>query len=450
VKRSLLAVAVVLIAASAVTGAAASLGATGDRVDSFGRDQAAAAGDTTAPSLTSLEFFDASPVGAPNGKVDTVVATFNETLASYTAGAGPWTLTNAPGGAGNTVSSVNVSGAVATLTLNEGNVNTAPGSGATAFKLSLAANANGVRDASGNQSSFTDALVTDKAAPAASVLELLDAETPVGDGRVDRIDVTFIGEDLVPTASPNLAAWTKSGGPTGMSTSPTSGSISTTKATLNYGEGVVDTSTNGLQLALTASATGPRDAAGNQAAFFSRAVTDKAAPVVASMTMANGGATAGRPEQGDTITVVYSETLTTASLCPGQSGDLIYNTVNNDIKVLFTNGNNPTSDSFTVTVTTNQCTGGVLRFGQVTMGSSGYVTGSSEFWGNGNGKRTELTWTSATATLKITLGELRPGGASATAGASDATYDPDNGLSDPATNTVSGLYTFPTGSAVHF
>jgi hypothetical protein len=113
--------------------------------------------DTTAPVLSALEIFDSNT----NGKVDQVKATFSETLASYSAGTGPWTLANVP--SGGTLSSVSVTGSVATLTVAEGSgaATTAVGS----FTVALAANPNGIRDAAGNQSSFAATAPADKAAP---------------------------------------------------------------------------------------------------------------------------------------------------------------------------------------------------------------------------------------------------------------------------------------------
>jgi hypothetical protein len=112
--------------------------------------------DRTAPTLSTLEMFDADK----DGKVDQVKATFNETLASSTATTG-WSLSNAPGGAGNTLSSVSTSTTVATLALNEGTVNTAAGS----FQVALDGSTGDITDAAGNKASFSGTQVDDKAGP---------------------------------------------------------------------------------------------------------------------------------------------------------------------------------------------------------------------------------------------------------------------------------------------
>src|SRR5262249_8158151 len=68
--------------------------------------------DATPPALQTLQMFD----NDHNGKVDHVVATFNESLAACTAPCtSGWTLANVP--SGGTLSSVAVSGSTATLTL---------------------------------------------------------------------------------------------------------------------------------------------------------------------------------------------------------------------------------------------------------------------------------------------------------------------------------------------
>ena len=135
--------------------------------------------DNSAPTLSTLQMFDTDD----DGRVDQVRATFGETLFTYSAGTAPWTLANAPGGASNTLSSVSVASTIATLTLNEGNVNTSSGS----FSVALATAANGIRDAAGNQSSFAATAVADKASPIAVDVQAVDG--PGIAGRIDSGDV---------------------------------------------------------------------------------------------------------------------------------------------------------------------------------------------------------------------------------------------------------------------
>ena len=122
-------------------------------------DQVTVNNDATAPSLTQLSMRDNNG----NGRVDRVVATFNEPIESSTDET-RWTLSDPPGGA--TRNAVTTSGSTATLTLNEGSVDTAVGT----FKVSLAAGAGGIRDASGNQASFSNQTPNDAAAPVVASL----------------------------------------------------------------------------------------------------------------------------------------------------------------------------------------------------------------------------------------------------------------------------------------
>ena len=139
--------------------------------------------DTTAPTLVSLQMFDTNQ----NGKVDQVKATFSETLASYSAGTAPWTLANVP--SSGSLSSVSVSGTVVTLTLTEGSgtADTAVGS----FTVALAASAAGIRDAAGNQSTFSATAPADKAAPVPTNVVLTNITTLGRAASQDYVTVTY-------------------------------------------------------------------------------------------------------------------------------------------------------------------------------------------------------------------------------------------------------------------
>src|SRR5207237_5128395 len=118
-----------------------------------------------------------------NGTVDHVIATFNDTLQSSTD-TSVWHLSNVP--SGGSLASVNTSGSTATLTLNEGAgaADTSVGS----FTVSLDASATGIRDAAGNQSSFSAQAPSDQAAPARTAMTMLDNDH---NGFVDRVALTF-------------------------------------------------------------------------------------------------------------------------------------------------------------------------------------------------------------------------------------------------------------------
>ena len=148
---------------------------------------ATAPSDGIAPVRTAMVMQDVNG----NGKVDRVAVTFSETLASSTDTA-PWALANVP--SGGTLSSVSTAGAVATLTISEGAgaADTAVGS----FTVALSVSASGIRDASGNMSSFAATAPTDGAKPALVSMTMLDVNA---NGKVDRVTAVF---------SETLAAYT--------------------------------------------------------------------------------------------------------------------------------------------------------------------------------------------------------------------------------------------------
>ena len=113
--------------------------------------------DGARPIRQSADMFDDNT----DGKIDRVVTTFSETLAPFTAPASVFVLSAAPSGA--TLNTVNVAANQATLVLNQGAgaANTAVGS----FRVTLASNVAGIRDAAGNLSSHVATAPTDRAAP---------------------------------------------------------------------------------------------------------------------------------------------------------------------------------------------------------------------------------------------------------------------------------------------
>jgi len=252
------------------------------------------------PVMTSVSMRDVDV----DGRVDRVDVVFDDTLAAYTAGVAPWTLTNVP--SGGTLAGVTVSGNTATLAINEGAgaANTAVG----AFTVSLAAHPGGIRDLNGHQSSFAATAPADLAPPAVTSLSLLDNN---GNGKVDRVAAVF---------SENLATYTAGTAPWALLNVPSSGTLAsvavatnTVTLTLTEGAGAANTAVGGMTVALAASGTGVRDAAGNQGSFAARAPQDMARPVPMTIADTNGTIN-GRIQPGDTISITFSEALAPASV----------------------------------------------------------------------------------------------------------------------------------------
>jgi hypothetical protein len=307
-------------------------------MDSAGTVASAAVEIVMPPVMTSVSMRDIDT----DGKVDRVDVAFNDTLAAYTAGTAPWTLSNIP--SGGTLAGVTVTGNTATLSINEGAgaANTAVGS----FTVALAAHPGGIRDLNGHQSSFNATAPADLAAPAVTSLALLDVN---GNGKVDRVSAAF---------SETLATYTAGTAPWALVNVPSSGTLASVAVatniatlTITEGGGAANTAVGGMTVALTASSTAIRDAAGNQSSFAARAPVDLAAPVPVTIADTNGTIN-GRIQAGDTISFTFSEALAPSSV-PAST------TVS--ITDPFGSGN----DTLTVVGVSN---------GARTLGATGYVT----------------------------------------------------------------------------
>ena len=201
------------------------------------------------------------------------------------------------------------------------------------------------------------------------------------------------------------------------------------------------------------------DLAGN--ALAGNVVTttvDNTAPAVSALSIPNTGTT-GKPEQGDTIVVTFSEAPDLTTMCAGWTGTTIGATTNNDVTVTITDGGS--SDPDTVAMTVGSCSGG-FNFGTIALGESGsatgYITGngSVRFRGTGSAaNRSTVAWDSANLRLTIKLGTADPqnGGTAAVGAASRATYTPSSAIKDPAGHAITGTASSPaaTGTTVqHF
>ena len=249
--------------------------------------------DTVGPTLVSLSMRDNNS----NGKVDRVLATFSESLAAYSAATTPWTLANVP--SGGTLASVSVSAAVATLTITEGAG--APDTAVGSFTVALATNASGIRDAAGNLSSFAATAPADGAKPilVAGTLVMQDVNA---NGKVDRVQATF-SETLA--ASTDTAPWTLTNVPSGGTLASVSTSGATATLVIAEGAGAQNTAVGTFRVVLAASATGIRDAAGNQSSLASSAPVDQATPILVSLVMQDTSANG----KVDRVLATFSESL---------------------------------------------------------------------------------------------------------------------------------------------
>ncbi len=261
-------------------------------VGSGGSFAAAAIDIAVPPRLQSMQMRDVNG----NGKVDQVTVVFDDTLAAYSAGIVPWTLTNVP--SAGSLSSVVVNGTTATLTITEGAgaANTAVGT----FRVALAANAAGIRDLNGPQSSFAATAPTDVAAPARVSSTMQDVSL---NGRVDRLTVTF-SEPLAAYTAPTTI-WTLANVPSGGALASVTVVTPTVTIAITEGAGPLDTSVGSFTVALAADPAGIRDATGNLASLATTTPTDGARPIRQSAEMFDDNADG----KIDRVVTTFSESL---------------------------------------------------------------------------------------------------------------------------------------------
>lgn len=382
-----------------------------------------AAGDSTAPALQSLQMFDANG----NGKVDRVVAVFGEALAPYVAGTTGWTLANVP--SAGSLASVAVSGSTATLTLAEGTG--AADTGVGSFTVALAATAGGIRDTFDNRSSFAATAPADKATPVLVSQQMFDVDR---DGLVDRVTATFT-ETLA--ASTATAPWTLANVPSNGSLASVSTSDAVATLTLTEGTGARSTAVGTFTVALSSAAAGVRDAADNRGSFAATAPIDKAAPVGFVTLTNNGHATNGLGdlEQGDTLSIAYSEQLELSTICATWTDDTIDQALvaNDDVSIGITAADVLTASSLA-------CPS--LAFGSVSLGGN-YVTSDTTIAPDNGVRRSEVIWTNATDTLRVRIGGNTTYGNNVSA--ATARYTPAAGITDLAGNAI-GSITFDTAA----
>ena len=449
-KRSGLALIVALLAGIAVFGAAATLGVTSKKVDSFGAPLEATTssstpGDTVAPTVGATEFYDSNL----NGVIDEIRLTYSEALAATTA-TGPWTIAGGPTGLASTdLIGVSVSTNVITLSFSETlGTPTSVTTAAPTLTVSLDNSSGAVKDQASpanSASSFTDRPTTDKAAPFATQAEYFDTSNPLN-GIIDQIKVTY-SEDLANTTA--TAPWSFTGGPTGMSAaSPsdltgvgTAGSVITlTISETNGDDTVVTTVAPNLTVSLDNSSSAVKDLATvpNSAANLSgRTTADRAAPIPVSFTLTGGGnpSATGRPDRDDTHIITFSEPLAPGSVCKGKTTATFSLQANEDLLTATLADGAPEVLTYTSAAA---CTDQDLNVGSITLGTGNYVVSpvtSITFTGTGN-NATEVHLQDSGRQLRLVLGQQS---SNATADATTtrvSTWVPSPDLTDPSQNAV--------------
>jgi hypothetical protein len=342
-RRTALLVIAIAGAAMAVFASAATLGVSSARIDTFDSASPASTtttttggGDTTKPVATGAEFFDVNTV---DGKIDRVVVTYDEALDTFTGVQSDWTLNaSRPTGMAASPTSVSVSGGTVILDWTTG-LSTNAATAAAGLTVSLS-NPNAVRDLAGNAAVASTTPVIDKAAPYATTLQYFDTGS-TGDGRVDRIQVTF--SEAIDAYSAPASVWTMASTPALLPTNPATVTAPTggTLVTLDFTSATNLNTGPTVALSLAPNAAGIRDAAGNLSSFTNRSVDDKAKPVFGNFSSYRDANANGRVDQlylrfSEPIVGPISGTSWTLFGGPGgmQSSDIGTPTLDSGIVVL--------------------------------------------------------------------------------------------------------------------
>ena len=159
-------------------------------------------------------------------------------------------------------------------------------------------------------------------------------------------------------------------------------------------------------------------------------------PRPTALVTANGGATAGVIEAGDSVAVAYSEKLMASSVCAAWADDDTTKTLGAGVVVTVTNDGNPSSVDI-LTVAVPACGPSGFHFGSVNLGDKEFVKGGSGVTFGASGNPSTVTWTPATMTLTIVLGTAS-GGNFGLVPSSTAVYTPDPAITDAGGLAITG------------
>lgn len=145
-----------------------------------------------------------------------------------------------------------------------------------------------------------------------------------------------------------------------------------------------------------------------------------------SVTVANkAGGTVGRVQNGDVLTLVWSQAIDESSLCSTWTN--LLNTQSITLQWSVIAGTAPANDRLAVTGTSATCVGG-FHVGSIDLGSAGYDTNTAniDFPTTTNA----LSISGSTTTLTATLNGQKNGTAGTVSSGSAAVWTPDAALKD--------------------
>jgi hypothetical protein len=175
------------------------------------------------------------------------------------------------------------------------------------------------------------------------------------------------------------------------------------------------------------SITSTDNAANGQTQSGYSVTVDNTRPTGSNVQTANGGATVGKPELGDSVTLTFSEVIDPESVLAGWTGAAT--------NVVVRIANNAGGDLLTIRDAANTAQ---LPLGSVNLVGTAYVTANRDF--------TASSMVQSGATITITLGT--PSGVTGTqAGTGTMAWTPSATATDRAGNTCMTTVTNETGAA---
>ena len=166
-------------------------------------------------------------------------------------------------------------------------------------------------------------------------------------------------------------------------------------------------------------------------------LVDTTPPRPTALSTTNGGATAGLAEQGDSISVTFSESLRASSLCGAWANDGTTKSLTAGVTVTIT-GDGGASSPDVLTVAAPACGSSGFRFGSVNLGDKDFVKGGTAGTFGATGTSSTITWTPATATLTIVLGTSNGANFGTVTASTTAVYTPDPAITDAGGLGVTG------------
>ncbi|MDQ1684227.1 MAG: hypothetical protein QOC82_964 [Frankiaceae bacterium] len=164
-----------------------------------------------------------------------------------------------------------------------------------------------------------------------------------------------------------------------------------------------------------------------------------------SVTLTNGtGGTAGKVQNGDTVTFVWSQLVDATSVCSGASNSLSTQSLTFQWSIV--NGTGSAHDTLQATGSSASCATG-LHVGVVDLGAAGYDTATKSI--DFQTSTTTLSFGATTTTLTVSLSGQRNGTAGTMASGAAAIWTPDAAVKD-RTGRTCGNNTALSSTTVQF